>query len=421
MSLAQSENVTDITSNLTIKTPVDLAIELNCTFTIPDVNNMKNCLLNRGQHKIDWTKPIMIVDFSYLTFSRFFAMRTWYNNAHTDVAKHLPRDYDWCKDLVFMEKYTATYLTKLLFFCKKKTVNIPRSNIIYVLDCRHNDNWRVQTSKGYKGTRAESHERNDFHNFDIFAYTRKTILSAEQATYGSMVFFHPNLEADDMVALLVKYLRSQCAIKYNFNSELFIMANDRDYLQICENKTHLYDITFSPINTLVLGTMITPQYFLIKKILMGDGSDNITPCYIAKEFLTKHNITATNRPHLKCTQDLITKMLNSATAKRELYEILNSCRSLLASIPEPEYDDNVTPVTSPTQSSESNSNTTANTMVNTTIINNDLPVNHIVLPTTSSSVYFKDNQFLYNARVIDFENIPQRLVTEGIKLYNTVF
>jgi hypothetical protein len=283
-----------------------------------------------------------------------------------------------------------------------------------VLDCRHNDNWRVQTSKGYKGTRAESHERNDFHNFDIFAYTRKTILSAEQATYGSMVFFHPNLEADDMVALLVKYLRSQCATKYDFNKEIFIMANDRDYLQLCEPKTHLYDITFSPINTLVLGTMITPQDFLIKKILMGDGSDNITPCYIAKEFLTKHNITATNRSHLKCTHDLITKMLNSATAKRELYEILNACRTLLASIPEPEYDDNVTHVNSPTQS---NSNTTANT----TIIDNDLPVNHIVLPTTSSSVYFKDNQFLYNARVIDFENIPQRLVTAGIKLYNTVF
>lgn len=383
-----------------IKTPNDLVTELNCTFTIPDVDNMKNCLLNRGHHQIDWSKPIMLVDFSYLTFSRFFAMRTWYTNAHNHVAKHLPRNYDWCKDPVFMEKYTNTYLTKLLSFCKKKTVNIPRTNIIYVLDCRHNDNWRVQTATGYKGTRAESHERNDFHNFDIFSYTRKTILSAEQSQYGSLVFFHCNLEADDMVALLVKYLRTTCATKYNFAGEIFIMANDRDYLQLCEEKTHLYDISFSPIDSLVLGSILTPQDFLLKKILMGDGSDNILACYIAKEFLVKHNITTTNRQYLKCNQDLIMKMLNVGSAKEELYNILNECRKLLASMPEPEYNDNQTEHLSQ---------------------DNNLPVNHIVLPTHGPSKYFKDNQFLYNARVIDFQNIPIKFMNEANKIYDSIF
>lgn len=405
MSIAQ-ENIQP-TQSLEIKTPSDLANDLNCTFIIPDVNNMKNCLLNRGKHQIDWNKPIMLVDFSYLTFSRFFAMRTWYNNAHTEIAKHLSRDYDWCKDKVFMEKYTSTYLTKLLFFCKKKTVNIPRTNIIYVLDCRHNDNWRVQTAKGYKGTRAESHERNDFHNFDIFAYTRKTILNAEQSAYGSMVFFHPNLEADDMVALLVKYLRTTCAEKYKFTNDIFIMANDRDYLQLCEPKTHLYDITYCNIDNLILGSTLTPQDFLIKKILMGDGSDNIMPCYISKLFLSKHNITSSNRQFIKCTPDLISKMINSASAKNELYEILNACRILLASIPEPEYEDTVcTGIESSPNSVSGIDNT---------------PINHIILPLISSSTYFKDNQFLYNARVIDFQNIPSRLVEDANKLYNSVF
>lgn len=394
--------------NQNIKTPLDLAKELGCKFIIPDVNNMKNCLLNKGQHKIDWSKPIMLVDFSYLTFSRFFAMRTWYNNAHSEVAKHLSRDYDWCKDPVFMEKYTSTYLNKLLFLCKKKTVNVPRTNIIYVLDCRHNENWRVQTSKGYKGTRAESHERNDFHNFDIFAYTRKTILNAEQATYGSPIFFHPNLEADDMVALLVKYLRRTCAAKYKFNADIFIMANDKDYLQLCEAKTHLYDITYSPISTLVLGNIMSPQDFLLKKILMGDGSDNIVPCYIAKEFLAKHGIPAGNRQQLKCTPDLITKMLNSSGAKSELYGILNACRSLLASMPEPEYEN------------DNNQSTTQQTSISADT-QEDLPVNHIILPSIESSSYFKDNQFLYNARVVDFQNIPPRLVNDANKIYDNMF
>jgi hypothetical protein len=234
-------------------------------------------------------------------------------------------------------------------------------------------------------------------------------LSAEQANYGSLVFFHPHLEADDLVALLVKYLRKECASNYNFNENVFIMANDRDYLQLCNAKTHLYDITYTPIDSIVLGNILTAEDFLIKKILMGDIADNILSCYISKEFLEKHNISITSRPHLKCGSELITKLLNSASAKLELYEILNSCRALLASIPEPEYnDDDITTESSPTSS-----------------VNNhggeSLPANHIVLPNHESANYFKDNQFLYNSRVIDFENIPKRLVNEAIELYDNVF
>ncbi len=96
-------------------------------------------------------------------------------------------------------------------------------------------------------------------------------------------------------------------------------------------------------------------------------------------------------------------MLNSASAKNELYNILNACRTALASIPEPEYDDNkdVSPANN--------------------IISDDTPINHIILPVIESSSYFKDNQFLYNARVVDFQNIPARLIDDANKTYNSVF
>ena len=370
-----------------IKTPADLAKEINCQYVIPDTSKMPSCNYNKGPHKIDWSRNILLVDFSYLTFSRFFAMRTWYMAAHSKVAKHLAKDYDWCSDPVFMEKYTHTYMNKVLTFCKQH--KIPRTNIIYALDCRHNDNWRVQSSTGYKGTRAESHEKNDFHNFDIFGYSRKVILAAEQSAHGNLVLSHENLEADDIIALIVKYLESATPTPYP--GSVYILANDRDYIQICEKNVYLYDITYKPLSSLLLGTHMSARDFLIRKILLGDVSDNIPGCYISRDFLTRHNIKQPAKSktspldYTSCTAKLIDTLFQSPSAKQELYTMLDECRQYLSSQPDPDYK-GCDPVV----------------------------VTYPHHPATSS---IKDNQFLYNARVIDFANIPRTLASEIVSVF----
>lgn len=355
------------------------------SFVIPQTGDLAKCQLNTGPHKLDWSANILLVDFSYLTFSRFFAMRTWYSMAHKDNYTTLPKDHDWCKNPVFMEKYTQTYMAKVLTFCKQH--KIPRTNIIYVLDCRHSDNWRVQSSSGYKGTRAESHEKNDFYNFDIFGYTRKVILAPEQRMYGNLVFTHQNLEADDVIALLVKHISTRVLpvgpTSLPYIKDMYILANDRDYIQLCEGNVHLYDTSFKPISSILLGSHLSAKDFLIKKILLGDTSDNIPGCYISKEFLDRYEIKAT-KPYLSCTQKLIELLLANPGAKRALYEMLESCRILLASLPVPEY-------------------------VLSDSVDQDAG---LVLPAHEPVSCFKDNQFLYNARVIDFANIPRTLAGE---------
>ena len=379
------------------KTPAKLASELGCSFEIPS-NDIKNCLLNKGTHKIDWNSNIILVDFSYLTFCRFFAMRTWYSVAYKDVAKSLPSTYDWCKDQVFMEKYTKTYLTKLLDFCKDN--NIPRTNIIYALDCRHNDNWRVQTTTGYKGTRSASHQRNDFHNFDIFPYTRKVILANEQKSQGSLVMYHPNLEADDIIALLTKYIKINKLTNPLKNTNIFILATDRDYVQLCDTNVHLFDITKKPISNILLSSYTSAKDYLLEKILVGDIADNIPGCVLTDEFIRKHKIKQTKKVMLvtKTSRELLKTLFTTESIRQDLYNILDSCNEFLLTMPEPEFE----------------------TELKISADVDNLPINSVMLPTHYSGKYFKDNQFLKNARVIDFNNIPKNIATDMTEIIKKV-
>jgi 5'-3' exonuclease len=333
--------------------------------------------INGGPHAIDPAQPILLVDFSYLTFTRFFAIKIWYN-ASIDNTK--PLDYDWVQDSDFMAKYTETYMTRLFAFCKEK--KIPRKNIIFALDCSHKANWRVITSEGYKATRAAAHERQGFHNFDIFEYTRTSILAKEQAIYSYPVFSHPHLEADDIIALLVDYYNTINPMQ----AQLYIMASDRDYVQITSNSVHLYDLSKKHISAdLLKSPTETGQLFLIRKILMGDVSDNIPPCYISQEFLTQFNIRAT-RPFMRCKDQLITKLLTNEQARTLLLLILEDARSAVAELPHPEYGE---------------------------------PDAMLHMPITIYSRYFQENRFIYNARIIDFANIPPLLKQEARTIITT--
>ena len=103
---AQEKSLTNLSvenNNLPLRNEEDP----NCNYIIPDVSNLKPCLLNNEgcQHKVDFSKNIAIVDFSYFVYCRFFAIRTWYYKAFPE--KTIPDDYDWTKDVVFMERLTT--------------------------------------------------------------------------------------------------------------------------------------------------------------------------------------------------------------------------------------------------------------------------------------------------------------------------
>lgn len=310
---------------------------------------------------IDWTKNIIIVDLSYMTYKRFFATRTWYNNAFPE--RDIPKDHDWCKDEDFMAKFRKLFMKHLI--AQGKSRNVPESNIIYAIDCRHVDNWRVKACKKYKSTRKESHIKNNFHNFDVFPIVRNEIIADMQNKTGNIMFVHKHLEADDVIALLVKYIRHRRKPKYD--KSIYIVANDRDYIQICNDNTFLIDLDGKAISTLALSDTYTATDYLLAKMLQGDNSDNIPACYFSKEFLALAGIK-TSRKHLKATPSAVDGVMKNSTTKQALLALMNKCRVRI----------------------------------------NDPGISY----TNAELTITKDNQFDYNAKHMDFEHIPSKYATE---------
>ena len=324
---------------------------------------------------INIDKNMCLVDLSYLTFTRFYATRNWYFNNYDKET--IANDYNWLENKEFMEKFDKLFFDKCFMICEQ--YDIPMSNIIFFVDCFHQYNWRVKVNEDYKGTRKESHERNHFYVYSIFGYVRKNLICKLQAEHKNIVLFHPHLEADDVISCFNRYLRNN-----NYQHYIIILANDKDYIQICDEKTHLLDIQQKCISCSELyykfgeclyyaykndglgekqlGSSLSlteksilnnsPQKekrtqsivhrkrnkyinysskndYLLFKILYGDKSDNIEPCYLSNEFTSLYYKKNNHKDFLKATPKVIYDAINNVQSKVKLLRYLYCCRDYL--------------------------------------------------------------------------------------------
>ncbi len=344
---------------------------------MPDVVLNNN---NGFQHRIDWSKNICVVDLSYLTYTRFFGVRDWYTRAFPE--KQIPADHDWTADTDFMAKFYSLFTKKLFAVCRQKLV--PTSNIVFAIDCRHTDNWRVLATQSYKETRKDSHAKNNFSNFDIFPYIRRAVIAPLQREFGNLVLKHNNLEADDMVALFIRAARER-HMPTNPGCHIYIMANDRDYIQICDAFVHLIDLNDKPISDQIFapGTGMDARKFLLRKILCGDVSDNIAGCYFNKDFLVKHGVVC-KRPQLKASDKVLAVLFANPASYAELDQLLVLTNAYHSSI-------------IPGDISTNNNAPATETRIQTPEYPDNLK---------SSLSILKDELFVNNARLVDFANIP---------------
>ncbi len=119
-------------------------------------------------------------------------------------------------------------------------------------------NVRKEQLDGYKGTRTKDstpHHQNE---------QIKEMLSC----LGIPSIFPREREADDIVAYICK----------TFEGEKVIVSVDRDFLQLVDDKTLLYDAIRKKeftLDTFVEDTDYTKQEWLRAKCLLGDKSDNV--------------------------------------------------------------------------------------------------------------------------------------------------
>jgi 5'-3' exonuclease len=124
--------------------------------------------------------------------------------------------------------------------------------------------WRFQYYKNYKKTRDE---RLTTFNGDIFKYCYNNLLPTLEEKLGIQSCEHPISEADDIIAVFTRYLHNN-----NHLSNITIVTNDNDYLQLIRDNVKIVNMKNVNLNTRLIEDADT---YLKIKIILGDKSDNI--------------------------------------------------------------------------------------------------------------------------------------------------
>ena len=202
----------------------------------------------------------IFVDVSYYCFYRYFALRQWWKNAYPDELLDAPYE-----NVKFVEKFRKTFVENLEQIPKKLKIHKEAVKPILIVgkDCKRENIWRNDFFKDYKGTRANNQD--EVGEFFKMVYEEELFQKGD----AKVILKHPRLEADDCIAISVKYLLN----KYP-ECKIYIITSDNDYLQLNAKNVNLYTLTYKNLAEGKTSTGNAENDLKIK-ILMGDKSDNI--------------------------------------------------------------------------------------------------------------------------------------------------
>ena len=242
-------------------------------------------------YHIEPNKPILLVDLGYATFYRFNATKKWYMLAHPEEKDEIKHpDYDWGNNKKFLEKFNKKFVESILATAKK--FKIPNHNIILTEDCKSCNNWRQKLYETYKETRKKQRSLKGFDGKKVFEHAFDYTFKAMTKNYGFKLFRHKELESDDINAIITKYYQQ----KYP-KVDVYILASDRDYLQLSNGKLHLIDFK----GTIINANEVNGNYHLWMKILTGDKSDDIPPIKFKKK-LVKETVKGDPNQYINATK-----------------------------------------------------------------------------------------------------------------------
>jgi 5'-3' exonuclease len=198
----------------------------------------------------------IFIDGSYYNFYRYHSLVNWWKNAHHDDLNVLNEPY---QNELFVEKFKKMFLTHLENIPKKLKLHKTNYNLLVAKDCKRENIWRHNLYPQYKANR----------NYDGFMGGPffKMVYDDNLFIKGGAVavLSHPQLEADDCIALTTKFVLN----KYP-TANIYIITSDKDYLQLSNQRVHLYNLSFKKLNV-----NSDAECDLFCKILTGDKSDNI--------------------------------------------------------------------------------------------------------------------------------------------------
>ena len=204
----------------------------------------------------------IIADGSYVGY--YAAFGAW--NIYKSNFEYVEDDYRF--DPITDDEYIAIFRKcahKYLFGTIKKFSPVFLQKDIYVtLDCKKKDIWRNHYYPDYKLKRKKDDgTKSKFNIRGVFDYYINNLLQEYSEDKGIKVIGAPNCEGDDIIAMLCE--------KFSMDDKL-IICSDHDLWQLLRHPhTIITDIPGKQADLKGL----TPEEFLLQKILMGDNSDEI--------------------------------------------------------------------------------------------------------------------------------------------------
>ena len=206
----------------------------------------------------------IFIDGSYFCFYRYHSLMTWWKNAYPEETDVLQDPY---QNETFVEKFKKTFIENIQKISKNLKLDKSINPITIVgKDCKRVNIWRNELFPNYKANRANRPE-DGFMGGPFFQMVYEENLFMQGGVRS--VLKHPKLEADDCIAISVKYLLNNYP-----TCNIFIITSDKDYLQLAQERVQIYNLAYKKLTEQKSSTG-DPICDLFCKILTGDPSDNI--------------------------------------------------------------------------------------------------------------------------------------------------
>ena len=208
----------------------------------------------------------ILIDGSYFCFYRYYSLLNWWKNAYPEETDVLQNPYQNEK---FVDKFKKIFIDNIKKIPKNLKLDKTITPIIIVgKDCKRADIWRNQLFPNYKANRLHN---DGFMGGPFFKMVYEDNLFIEGG--AQTILQHPKLEADDCIAISVKYLLNTYS-----TCNIYIITSDKDYLQLAEERVQIYNLAFKKLTEQKSSTG-DPKCDLFCKILTGDPSDNISSVF----------------------------------------------------------------------------------------------------------------------------------------------
>jgi len=176
---------------------------------------------------------------------------------------------DWSVDKEYMGHFNLLFFDFINWIKNDKCISL--NNVIFALDCNRKDIWRNDIYPAYKANRSE--KKANVPNFGtVFEFYKSKIFPTISNKYGILVVSSNISEADDIITVLKNKFRKECN-----DTTIYIVSGDSDLKQLMDDNTTI----INPKRTVdeLTNEDFNVQNFLLQKILTGDRSDNIPPCF----------------------------------------------------------------------------------------------------------------------------------------------